>query len=159
MKGELPAGVSGPVDPVTTSTGNDWRTVEFGTMIVKNPDGSFGALKDAIYSNDLPRGVQIQYNTAEPVQGLWHSHPGTNRSSDQQLIDRYPSSYDWDMLERIAAGAGAVSNPSLWIMDSFGTTREFKYDERDYFRNLLNEDSKMVNGDGLEGRERAQSCG
>ena len=158
VKGELPADVSGPVDPVTTSTGNDWRTVEFGTMIVKNADGSFGALKDTIYSSNLPGEIRIQYNTAAPVQGFWHSHPGTNRSSAQQLEDRYPSIDDWNMLDRIKAGTGAVSNPSLWIMDYLGVTREFKYEERDYFKNLLNEGTRMKNGEGLEGRERGQAC-
>ena len=159
VKGALPPGVSGPVDPVKTSTGNDWTKVEFGAIIVKNSDGSFGALNDTIYSNNLPNKVQIQYNTAQPVQGLWHSHSGADVSSDQRLIGRYPSLDDWDMLDRIKAGAGAVSDPSLWIMDAFGTTREFKFSERDYFKNLHNEATKMKEGEGLEGRERAASCG
>jgi hypothetical protein len=30
VKGELQANVSGPVDPVTTASGNDWSQVEFG---------------------------------------------------------------------------------------------------------------------------------
>ncbi|HEX8467230.1 MAG TPA: hypothetical protein VF620_05455 [Allosphingosinicella sp.] len=159
VKGELPTGVSGPVDPVTTASGNDWSKVEFGTMIVRNSDGSFGALNDMIYSNDLPNKVQINYGTTQPVQGFWHSHPGTNVSSDLKLIGRYPSIDDWQMLDRIKAGAGATSNPSLWIMDAFGVTREFKYDERDYFKDLLNNDAKMKTGEGLDGRERSESCG
>lgn len=159
VKGELPAGVSGPVDPVKTASGNDWRQVEFGTMIVRNSDGSFGALNDSIYSNDLSNKVQINYSSSQPVQGFWHSHPVNNVSSDLQLIGRYPSIDDWDMLDRIKAGANAASNPSLWIMDSLGVTREFKWEERDYFKELLNNDTKMKNGEGLAGRERSESCG
>ncbi len=37
--GALPAGVSGPPDPMTTSAGNDWKTVEFGAIIIRNADG------------------------------------------------------------------------------------------------------------------------
>lgn len=79
-------------------------------------------------------------------------------AAELQLIGRYPSIDDWNMLDRIKAGAGADSNPSLWIMDSTGTTREFKYSERDYFKGLLNEDDKMKRGEGLEGRTRSESC-
>ena len=158
VKGELPPGVSGPVDPVKTSSGNDWRKVEFGAMIVANANG-FGALNDTIYSSNLSGDIRISYDAAQPVVGFWHSHPAADRSTELQLIGRYPSSDDWAMLERIKAGAGAVSNPSLWIMDAFGTTREFKYEDREYFKNLLNEASKMKMGEGLEGRERAESCG
>jgi len=124
---------------------------------VKNPDGSFGALNDMIYSNDLPNYIQIQYNTSQPIQGFWHSHPAAGSSN--HLITRYPSSTDWNSLARIASSVGAVPDPSLWIMDSFGITREFKLSERAYFESLLNDPTKMESGVGLEGRERAQSCG
>ena len=159
VKGELPTTVSGPPDPVTTASGNDWTKVEFGTMIVRNSDGTFGALNDSIYSNDLPRDVQIHYSATEAVQGFWHSHPSASFFTSDRLIGRYPSLSDWNMLDRIKAGAGAASDPSLWIMDSWGTTREFKYSERDYFKNMHNDLSRMENGEALNGRERSQSCG
>lgn len=155
VKGELPTGVSGPVDPVTTASGNDWTKVEFGAMIVKNPDGSFGALNDMIYSNDRSNYIQIQYNTPQAIQGFWHSHPAGSGEIDN-LRARYPSSSDWSTLANIAGGAGAVPNPSLWIMDFKGITREFKLDERAYFESL--DDSQKVNGEGLAGKDRAQAC-
>lgn len=157
VKGELPANVSGPVDPVKTSSGNDWTKVEFGALIVKNSNGSFGALNDTIYSNDLSNYIQIQYNTPQSIQGFWHSHPDTNSGIIDKLKGRYPSSADWNTLARIAGGAGAVQDPSLWIMDYSGTTREFKLSERSYFESL--DDTQQVEGTGLDGKERAQSCG
>ena len=157
VKGELPDGVSGPVDPLKTSTGNTWKTVEFGALVVQNPDGSFGALNDTIYSQNLNDRVNIAYNTPQPIQGLWHSHPASDLSAAGQAKVRYPSAADWSTLANIAGGAGAVSNPSLWIMDFDGITREFKLDERGYFESLS--DKQKEEGEGLAGRERRQSCG
>lgn len=156
--GELPAGVSGPPDPVTTSAGNDWRTVEFGAVIVRNADGSFGALNDMIYSSNQPGYVALPSGSGQSVQGTWHSHP-TRGDSDQRAIDRYPSPGDWASLARVAGQAGAAANPSLWITGPDEVTREFSLSERSYFESLAADPTKMVNGDGLAGKERAQSCG
>lgn len=158
VKGTLPAGSSGPEDRVMTSTGKDWTQVEFGAVIVRNPDGSFGPLNDMIYSSDLS-GFLVYPNIAgQPVQGLWHSHDQTGDTQRDRLVSRYPSSDDWHWLSIVAGIPGAASNPSLWIMDSFGTTREFKFSERAYFLSLFADEARMVNGEGLEGRERTQSC-
>lgn len=157
VKGALPPGVSRPVDPVTTSTGNNWAKVEFGALIVQNPNGSFGAFNDMIYSSDKAGYVLVPYNSSQPIQGLWHSHPKAGDSSGLQLVTRYPSSADWYSLSQIAGQPTAVSDPSLWIMDSFGVTREFKLSERSYFESL--DEAKKTAGVGLEGKERAQSCG
>ena len=48
VMGLLPPLVSGPEDPLTTTTGNDWTEVEFGALIVQNSNGSFGAFNDTI---------------------------------------------------------------------------------------------------------------
>jgi hypothetical protein len=157
VKGTLPAGVSGPVNPLTTSTGNDWTKVEFGAVIVRNPDGSFGALNNMIYSSDVSGFVVYPNIAGQPVQGLWHSHDRVGDDADKLLLDRYPSSYDWNSLSVVAAQPGAVSDPSLWVMDAFGVTREFKLSERNYFENLGDPQKKI--GDGLAGKERTQSCG
>jgi hypothetical protein len=158
VTGALPPGVSGPPDPVTTSTGNDWRSVEFGAVIIRNVDGSFGALNDMIYSSNLQGYAALPSGVGQPVQGLWHSHP-TRGGSDQWAIDRYPSPDDWASLARVAGQAGAAANPSLWITAPDGVTREFQLSERAYFESLSADPSKMINGEGLDGRERTQSCG
>lgn len=156
--GALPAGVSGPPDPVTTSAGTDWTAVEFGAVIVRNADGSFGALNNMIYSSNQPNYVALPSGIGQPVQGLWHSHP-TRDGPNQWAIDRYPSSGDWSGLARVAGQAGAAADPSLWITGPDGVTREFSLSERSYFESLATDSTKMVNGDGLAGKERAQSCG
>lgn len=124
---------------------------------MKNSDGSFGALNDKIYSNDLNNYIQINYSTGQQVVGFWHSHPAASFGSIDIAKGRYPSATDWNTLARIAGAAGAASNPSLWIMDAKGTTREFKLDERGYFESL--DDAQKGTGEGIAGRERSQSCG
>ncbi|HEX8064196.1 MAG TPA: hypothetical protein VF535_13400 [Allosphingosinicella sp.] len=158
VTGELPAGTAGPPDPMTTSAGNDWTTVEFGAVIVRNTDGSFGALNDMIYSSNLPGYAALPSGAGQPVQGLWHSHP-TRGDAAQHAIDRYPSTGDWAALARTADQAGAAANPSLWITGPDGVTREFSLSERGYYESLAADPSRMVDGEGLAGKERAQSCG
>lgn len=156
VKGELPSGVSGPPDPVTTSSGNDWTKVEFGAVIVRNPDGSFGALNNMIYSSNQATYAALPASSGHPVQGIWHSHP-LRGGVEQQAIDRYPSPGDWASLARIGGQAGAAADPSIWLMGPDGITREFRLSERSTFENLSAD--QMKQGQGLPGRERAQSCG
>lgn len=156
VKGELPAGVAGPPDPMKTPSGNDYKTVEFGAVIVRNADGSYGALNDAIYSNDLSDRVNIGFSVGPVVEGFWHSHPERG-SVGQQMIDKYPSSFDWQQLAGMAGKTGVVSDPSVWVMGPDGVTREFKLSERAYFDSL--DDAPKAKGEGLAGRERSQSCG
>lgn len=159
VMGLLPPDVSGPEDPLTTSTGNDWTKVEFGALIVKNPNGSFGAFNDTIYSNDKAAYVLVPFNSTQPIQGFWHTHPAGSDSLGRQAINRYPSSFDWSALSQIAGRPSSVSDPSVWVTGPDGITREFKLSERSYFENLAKNESRMENGEGLEGRVRSQSCG
>lgn len=157
VKGELPAGVAGPPgNPLTTPSGNDYTKVEFGAVIVRNADGTYGAMNDTIYSNDLPDRVNMAIGSGHAVQGFWHSHP-VRGSQGQQMLDRYPSEFDWQQLAGLAGKMGVVLNPSVWVMGPDGVTREFKLSERAYFESL--DDPAKVKGEGLDGRERTQSCG
>lgn len=155
VKGELAEGVAGPPNPLTTSSGKDWTKVEFGAVIVRNDDGTFGVLNDTIYSSDQPTYAAVPSGNGQPVQGIWHSHP-LRDGADQRMIDCYPSSNDWIRLANIPGQTAAVSNPSLWITGPDGVTREFKLSERAYFESL---GERMKNGDGLDGKERTESCG
>jgi hypothetical protein len=153
--GVLPPGVAGPPDPMKSAGGNDWSTVEFGAVIIQNPNGSFGALNDMVYSSDQPGWVALPDTAGQPVQGLWHNHP-LRDDLGQQAIDMYPSPRDWDALARIAQ-PGAAADPSFWVMGPDGVTREFKLSERSFFESLSVD--AMKNKEGLAGHERTQSCG
>lgn len=156
VKGEPPVGVAGPPDnPLKTPSGNDYTKVEFGAIIIRNADGTYGALNDTIYSNDLPDRVTMSFSVGPAVQGFWHSHP--THGLPPQMKDNYPSPFDWGSLAGMAGKTGVVSDPSAWIMGTDGITREFKLSERAYFEGLS--DAKKANGEGLAGRERSQACG
>lgn len=152
----LPVGVAGPPDAVTTPGGNEWTEVEFGAVIVKNPDGTYGAFNNAIYSNDANGWVVLPMTGVQGFQGTWHNHPARD-DPGQRAIDRYPSPADWSELASLAKQAGAASDPSIWLTDPNGVTREFKLSERGQFENM--DPELMKNGEGLDGKERSQACG
>lgn len=152
---------AGPPNPIT-SGGGDWKQVEYGAVIVRNPNGSYGALNDAIYSNGSPGFVTLPSFVGTNAVGFWHDHT-TRDDPNQQAIDRYPSSQaggDWDELQRLhdqVAPGDASFDPSMWITGPDGATREFKLSERSYYESL--ESEQMAAGVGLNGKERTQSCG
>ena len=155
---------AGPSDPLITPGGSNWTQVEFGAVIVRNADGSYGALNDAIYSNDSPSQAHLPSFEGSDAVGIWHNH-STRGDPDQQMTDRYPSSYpdsrgDWDALQRLhdaVAPNNPNFNPSLWITGPDGITREFKLSDRASYESLTPDQMKA--GEGLDGTERTQSCG
>lgn len=162
VKGTPPG--AGPDNPLI-SGGADWTHIEYGAVIARNPDGSFGALNDAIYSNGAPNYVLLPISGGADIQGLWHNHI-TSADPIQQMVNRYPSVYepnersDWTMLQDLkdhVAPNDPDYDPSMWITGPDGATREFKLSERSYFEGLSRE--QMQAGEGLAGRERTQSCG
>lgn len=154
---------AGPPNPILIG-GLSWQHVEFGAVIVRNADGSYGALNDAIYSNAAPGYVHTPDFAGTNAQGIWHNHP--DRGDDRQdAIDSYPSASnqgqrsDWDVLQDLkdaVAPNDPTFDPSLWIMGPDGVTREFKLSERALLENLSPD--QMAARVGLNGRERTQSC-
>lgn len=155
---------AGPPNPVLTAAGNDWTQVEFGAIISRNAaDGRFGALNDSIFSNDAPNFALLPNSAGSNAVGIWHNHPSQG-GPEQWATARYPSSGagrdDWDALQRLhdmVAPNDPNFDPSLWITGPDGVTREFKLSERAYYENLT--EDQMKAGEGLEGKERTQSCG
>lgn len=156
VMGVLPSGVSGPEIPLSTSAGNNWTTVEFGAVIVKNLDGSYGAFNNMIYSSNQPLYAGLPNAAGQPVQGLWHSHI-TRGGPAQEAIDRYPSPGDWNALARVGGQTGTSADPSIWLTGPDKVTREFKLSERNAVEGLS--EDQMKAGEGLAGRDRTQACG
>lgn len=155
--GSLPAGVSGPPNPLETDTGRDWTSVEFGAIIVNNGNGTYGAYNDQIYSDDSVTGVNMSFAAGTDVVGIWHSHPenGSNYPSDSTNLGEN----DWDELQRlkeVVAPNDPTYDPSLWITGPDGITREFKLSQRSYFEGLT--DPQKAAGVGLDGTQRTSSC-
>jgi hypothetical protein len=160
VKGELPPGTEGPADPPVTDQGFTWREVEFGGIIIGVPGGRFGALNDAIYSNNDPNKATLPSGAGNDVRGVWHNHVQQGTAHDRGLA-RYPSSFaggrgDWSALQSLAEKTGNP-NPSLYLMGPDGVTREFTLSERAYFESLT--DAQRGEGVGLAGKERNEPCG
>lgn len=156
----MPPGSEGPPDPLLTDSGFSWLQVEFGSVIIGTGSGRFGALNDAIYSNNEETFVTVPSGRGSDVRGIWHNHI-TRSGSLQQAIDRYPSVFsdnrgDWAGLQALADASG-VANPSLWLTGPDGVTREFKLSERAYYESLT--EPQMERGEGLSGRERNEPRG
>ena len=138
----------------------DWTQVEMGTFVVGTAGGRFGALESTIYTDNQTEGVNIPNVWGDDyVEGIVHNHPNLLGNNQVDLVNRYPSTADW-------AAAAALYNaysphypgydPSIWIMDSAGVLREFKFSERAAVEGLT--DTQKRAGEGLEGRERTNSC-
>ncbi len=139
-----------------------WKDAEYGTLVVNTGSG-FGAFNDVIYTRGLLHNPGIPLPPdGIVVEGVVHNHPdavGDDRLDD---INRYPSNPDWIGLQNLYNQySGVIPNydPSLWIIDSDGVVREFKYSEMSQFYGEAMTNDQRAAGVGLEGRERSQSCG
>lgn len=142
----------------------DWKGVEYSAVVVKNSDGSFGAMNSTIYTlgektfSSVPMPDQSAH-----VMGIVHNHPDALGEQTEDLRQRYPSggaeSGDWNALQRLYdryIGSRPGYDPSVWIVDAWGVMREFKLSERAYFESLT--PTQVQDGVGLEGKERNTSC-
>ena len=148
----------GPPNPLETPAGNDWTQVEFTAIITQNPDGSYGALNDQIYSNDAPGSATNPAITGTSAVGIWHNHPD-RAGNDHDAIDRYPSvgeSLGLAQMKSINSTNNPAYDPSIFITAPDGVTREFKLSERAAIEALSTPDK--VAGTGLAGKERSQTC-
>ncbi len=139
---------------------DDWTNIEMGTFVVRTADGRFGALESTIYTDNETDGVTIPNVWGDDyVVGIVHNHPDALGDDSIDLENRYPSPGDWAGLEVLYNAYSPHYpgyDPSIWIMDSEGVLREFKFSERAAIEGL-SAPQKWA-GQGLEGRERASSC-
>ena len=77
----IPPG-AGPPNPLLVG-GKNWEEVEFGAVIVRNADGTYGALNDAIYSNAAVNYVHTPDFHGTNAVGIWHNHP--DRGNDARM--------------------------------------------------------------------------
>lgn len=160
----IPPG-AGPPNPIYTNTSGDWTTREFGAIIVKNVDGSFGAFNDKIYSNDSDGFVIYPSAAGTQAVGIWHNHPADPyKNAQADAVNAYPSFFpngtgDWSALAKFktqVASGNANFDPSLWLTGPDGVTRVFRLSERAFYEALSKE--QMEAKTALEGKERANSC-
>lgn len=155
----------GPIDPSGfTPTNPSWLHAEIIGFV--GPGGQIGPTVINVGTGGWSPNFG---NHVGDVQGFVHNHPpyvhnGTEyvSGSTQYLNDnRYPSTGDWNVLQAIANHYGPINgnyNPSIYLVDPFGTLREFKLSERAAIEGLSATDRQ--NGVGLAGREPSPpTCG
>jgi hypothetical protein len=138
----------------------DWTKVEYATFVVRSPDGRFGALESTIYTDNQVAGAIIPNVWGDDyAEGVIHNHPDAIGGAVTDLINRYPAAGDWAVAQTLYNAYSPHYpgyDPSVWIIDSAGVLREFKFSERSAIEGLS--ESQKQAGEGLEGRERTNSC-
>lgn len=127
---------------------------------MQNPDGSFGAHSDRAYTNYSTTSVSFgALSDYSSVFGIVHNHvwySGTDNPSINH-INRYPSTADWNALAAMispASGVGGAdpANLSVFVIDPWGTVREFKYSDRSKYESMT--DAQRINGENLPGETK-----
>lgn len=130
----------------------DSSNKEYGAVIAYSAETDRYSLvgQDTLYGPaDFVRLPHLPDGQSGDIVGVIHNHPDkrtNNFSSDE--INRYPSADDWEIAEEDYIGNGAdPDNFSLFIVDTEGELREFKYSERHYYENLTG--SQKEDGENL----------
>lgn len=136
---------------------NDGRRYEYGATLVRNPDGSVGAHAEGIHTSHSPNYARLSVPTdRSTIVGTVHNHPlatlpshiyGQNNVVFYNANQRYPSNQDWDILDAQVLRGADPNNLSVFILDGFGTLREFKYSHKDRYKSQT--DQQRVNGEEL----------
>jgi hypothetical protein len=124
-------------DDVYGPTEFNWKNAEYSALVTRKGDGSYGAYNNKIYSRGLPdRGSAPTPDGGVFVAGIVHNHPDILGDDNEDLNQRYPSPGDWKALQLLHdkySSSFPGYDPSLWVVDAAGVTREFKLSERAYF--------------------------
>ena len=131
---------------------------EFTGLLVQNSDGSFGLSQNEISTNYSATFSSfdslLNYSSAF---GVVHNHV-YNTSIDHNndnFLNRYPSAGDWQSLDLLVHGGANPGNLSIFILDPFGTLREFNYSDRSFYESMT--DQQRLNGDNLPAETHACS--
>ncbi len=132
-----------------TSDGNSLPSVEYGGAIIKVGD-RFELYKDQLLTYDAS-GVSPVRISSDPVVnrnvvGFVHNHPAEG-DQNQLLLNRYPSVQGWARADYMVQNESVPANMSLYIIDSRGSIREFRYFDKSSYTQLS--DQQKIVGDIL----------
>lgn len=136
--------------------------VEYGTYIIRQPDGTYGAAHNMIFSDSSDSYVDLDDNIpSDPsiIVGMIHNHPGS--PSDDYFTNvllAHPSPDDWASLHALVERHGvSASVASLWMIDAWGNLREFKYSDMEKWKNMSDQEKK--DPANLPPPSEVQGCG
>lgn len=129
---------------------------EYGAVLVNNPDGSVGAHDGGIHTNFSRTHASLSApQDRSTIVATVHNHvyaSTTSQANGRNTVSynaeqRYPSPQDWDNLEAQVSRGADPNNLSVFILDGFGTLREFKYADKDKYESQT--EQQRVNGEDL----------
>lgn len=132
---------------VTNQYGNTGH-VELGGIMVQGSDGLYGLTDDGIQTshNDSYATLSLPSDKSSVV-GIIHNHPYDSSGTNINYINMYPSVDDWNHLDQLVQSGANPAKLSFYVVDPFGTTREFKYTDEAKYKALS--DADKVRGDEL----------
>ena len=142
------------------TSGANLHGIEFSAVVGFTSDGRFGAVGQEIWTEDKEGESFVPTAFTGNALGIWHNHPDRG-GEDSDKLDAYPSRGDWGVLGELGTALSPGwpgYDPSMWITDPNGVTREFKLSERSTYENMSNQ--ALINDyANLSSKVRASSCG
>ncbi|WP_374132597.1 hypothetical protein [Sphingomonas sp. 28-62-20] len=89
------------------------------------------------------------------IVGLIHNHPSYGEQN-KDLVGRYPSRKDWASADLAVAQGASAAAYSLFLADSRGIVREFKYSDKQLYGPF--QEAGFVRGDNLPGQITTSDC-
>ena len=106
-----------------------------------------GSLGELTLGETSQAGLPYFVDLATTITGSIHNHP--SGSSQDQLLDRYPSNNigadDWNAADQLVAAGADGGSLVVYIIDPFGEVRGFPYTMKDYYMGL----SEAQRSDGV----------
>lgn len=132
--------------------------VEYGGNIIKVGD-RFELYLDQLFTYDsdsfsIARRPSNSLDSARIV-GLIHNHPSYGEQN-KDLIGRYPSRVDWASADSAVAQGASAAAYSLFLADSRGVVREFKYSDKPLYG--PSQEAGFIRGDNLPSQITTSDC-
>jgi hypothetical protein len=128
---------------------------EFVGLLVENGDGTFGLSQNEVSTlYDTLNSAFDALSDYSSAYGVVHNHAFNDSNYNENFLNRYPSSGDWDALDILVQGGADPNSLSLFIRDPFGVLREFSYSQKALYEGMT--DQERYNGENLP--EETQGC-
>lgn len=116
-----------------SADGNSLPAVEYSGTIISSPRGATlrsDRLETFFEDKRAPTSASLNPAENSNILGFVHNHPSYGFDQNLDLQARYPSNEDWTAIGDHVTKSGVSANISIFIIDSRGATREFKYADR-----------------------------
>lgn len=142
-----------------SADGNSLPPFEYsGTIVVSGRSATLRSdrLETSFETNRSPTSVSGNPAENSNVLGFVHNHPLYGYDQNLDLQARYPSGEDWAAIGKLVMESGVSTNISIFVIDSRGAVREFKYADRVALEALSS--AAKIRGDLLPSKITSKDC-